>query len=223
MSKTEKVLCVPTASLQTLGHFEGLYLAGDSRLSPQQYYTELLQQPGVAYVSRELCENDPSLRQIIPYVAVRNQSRGPVFLRYRRSKESGEGRLVGKASLGVGGHVGQPDQGDDTPQTAVLRACHRELEEELRCDAPTRLSEPVALLNDESDPVGRVHLGVVFLLEVELPCVYPNDLSMQQLLFASWADLRGMDQPSYYPQFGEYENWSRILLRQGYDALFTQF
>jgi len=109
------------------------------------------------YLERSAAEEDPSHKQLIPYVVVRDGSR--VFL-MERTDAGGDRRLHGKASIGVGGHLNPVDEGDD-PLMAGLR---REWEEELFADwSPDfRL---VGLLNDDSNPVGAVHLGVVFEVE----------------------------------------------------------
>jgi predicted NUDIX family phosphoesterase len=112
-----------------------------------------------AYVPRPEAEVDPSRKQLIPYVVVRDADR--VFL-MERTAAGGDPRLHLKASIGVGGHLNPVDQGDD-PLMGGLR---REWAEELVADfAPDfRL---VGLLNDDSNPVGAVHLGVVFTVEAD--------------------------------------------------------
>lgn len=109
------------------------------------------------YLERSVAETDPSFKQLIPYVVVRDG--GDVFLMHR-TDAGGDARLHGRASIGVGGHLNPVDDGED----ALLAGLRREWDEEL--DAPWdpdfRL---VGLLNDESNPVGSVHLGVVFSVE----------------------------------------------------------
>lgn len=99
-------------------------------------------------------EEDPGWKQLIPYVLVRD--RGSFFL-MRRTRAGADARLHERWSLGVGGHVNPGDAG-------LAGALRREWTEEL--DAPWD-PEPrlIGLLNDESDPVGRVHLGVVYAVE----------------------------------------------------------
>ena len=111
------------------------------------------------YLERPAAEEDPLHKQLIPYVVVRDGTR--VFL-MERTHAGGDRRLHGKASIGVGGHLNPVDEGAD-PLMAGLR---REWEEEVVADwAPEfRL---VGLLNDDSNPVGAVHLGVVFAVEAD--------------------------------------------------------
>jgi predicted NUDIX family phosphoesterase len=106
------------------------------------------------YRPRRDVEDDPSWKQVIPYVVLRD--RGRIFL-MRRTRAGTDARLHERYSVGVGGHVGPEDGG-------VQGGLAREWSEELAADwAPEfRL---VGLLNDDSDPVGAVHLGVVYLVE----------------------------------------------------------
>ena len=106
------------------------------------------------YVDRPAAEVDPSLKQLIPYVVVRDAER--VFL-MQRTDAGGDARLHRKASIGVGGHLNPVDDGAD-PLMAGLR---REWREEVDTDWEPEF-ELVGLLNDETNPVGAVHLGVVF-------------------------------------------------------------
>ena len=65
---------------------------------------------------------DPSLKQIIPYAVV--VSGGQVFRYFRQG--GGEARLLGLASVGVGGHI-NPIDGNDPVRAGI----DRELDEEL--------------------------------------------------------------------------------------------
>lgn len=109
------------------------------------------------YLDRPLAEDDPSLKQLIPYVVVRDGDE--VFL-MERTDAGGDARLHGKASIGVGGHLNPVDDGDD----ALMTGLRREWDEELDADWEPRF-ELVGLLNDDTNPVGAVHLGVVFTVE----------------------------------------------------------
>ena len=82
-----------------------------------------------------------------------------VFLMHR-TDAGGDPRLHGRASIGVGGHLNPVDDGDD----ALMAGLRREWSEELEADwePDFRL---IGLLNDDSNPVGAVHLGVVFSVE----------------------------------------------------------
>jgi predicted NUDIX family phosphoesterase len=109
------------------------------------------------YLDRELAESDPSFKQVIPYVVVRD--RDDVFL-MQRTDAGGDARLHRKASIGVGGHLNPVDGGED----ALMAGLRREWSEELVADWDPEF-ELVGLLNDDRNPVGAVHLGVVFSVD----------------------------------------------------------
>jgi predicted NUDIX family phosphoesterase len=109
------------------------------------------------YLDRPVAEEDPTHKQLIPYVVVRDAER--VFLMHR-TDAGGDPRLHGKASIGVGGHLNPVDDGDD----ALMSGLRREWGEELEADWEPDF-ELVGLLNDDTNPVGAVHLGVVFSVD----------------------------------------------------------
>jgi predicted NUDIX family phosphoesterase len=152
----ELVLTFPRRLLDEIGSFQGLC----TDIAP--YVPRILEAQNTRFVPRSLAEDDPSLKQIIPYVLVR---RGNRLLHYVRGKGSGEKRLVAKGSIGIGGHINHRDEdlfgtGTDYYDDAV----QRELHEELLIDA-TLTTRVVALINDDSTPVGQVHFGVVHVCE----------------------------------------------------------
>jgi predicted NUDIX family phosphoesterase len=109
------------------------------------------------YLDRARAEQDPGFKQLIPYVVIRDADR--VFL-MQRTDAGGDPRLHGRASIGVGGHLNPVDEGED----ALLTGLRREWAEELVTDWEPAF-ELVGLLNDDSNPVGAVHLGVVFSVD----------------------------------------------------------
>ncbi|MBL8899759.1 MAG: hypothetical protein JNM84_19165 [Planctomycetes bacterium] len=137
------------------------------------------------FVERRHAECDPELKQPIPYCLVQ---RGEDLLCVRRTKRSSEGRLHGAWSIGIGGHIEPQDRGDSSPQDRVPsrqeehlahndapsakprgiveRAARREILEELVLSLPSE-AELVGWLNDDSNSVGAVHLGLVHVLRVE--------------------------------------------------------
>jgi predicted NUDIX family phosphoesterase len=103
------------------------------------------------YRRRGEAENDPSWKQVIPYLALRDG--GDIFL-MRRSRAGGDERLHDRYTIGVGGHV-NPDDG------GVLGGLRREWAEEVAADFQPDFV-PIGLLNDDDNAVGAVHLGLVF-------------------------------------------------------------
>ena len=75
----------------------------------------------------------------------------------RRTKAGGDARLHDLWSIGVGGHL-NPGDGD------VEGGLRREWAEEVVA-AFEPAFEPVGLLNDDTTPVGAVHVGIVFVAD----------------------------------------------------------
>lgn len=144
---------------------------------------------------RGLMENDPSFKQIIPYLVVTHQ--GQHFVLQRRSTAS-EQRLANKLSLGVGGHLRQTDLNGST----VLDWAMREWREEVTYQG-TFSAHVIGLLNDERDDVGTVHLGCVIKIEVHSP----NISVRSELKSGSF-----MTFDQCMQEFALFESWSQLLL-----------
>ena len=109
------------------------------------------------YLERPVAEESPEWKQLIPYVVVRNAEL--TFL-MERTSAGGDPRLHRKASIGVGGHLNPVDAGEDPLQGGLRREWAEELEAGWEPEFHL-----LGLLNDDSNPVGSVHLGVVFQVE----------------------------------------------------------
>ena len=193
---TERVMVVPARLLDELGRFQGFCADLD------RYLTVLLDKKHIGFRPRSQMEEDPSFKQIIPYCVLR--CGGTVF-RYTRGKKMGEKRLHALESIGVGGHISLTDDrpligGAERTYDAAMR---RELEEEVVIDSPYR-EQCVGMINDDSTPVGQVHLGVIHLFDLERPQVRRREAALTQAGFVSLAELRtGRDR---------LETWSRFCL-----------
>jgi predicted NUDIX family phosphoesterase len=117
------------------------------------------------WVDRPIAEDDASTKQVIPYVVVRDHSVEPerVFL-MERTEAGGDPRLHHRATIGVGGHLNPVDETDAGGRDSLTAGLHREWREELEA-AWEPAFEPIGFLNDDRNPVGRVHLGVVFAVD----------------------------------------------------------
>jgi predicted NUDIX family phosphoesterase len=194
VSVDERVLVVPGAELDRLGRFQGF--------SPdaERYLAALLVPEFMDYRPRSQVEDDPSFKQIIPYVVFR--SRDVVFC-YTRGGSQGEARLHRLRSLGVGGHVSEEDAQGVRTLDAYEAALRRELDEEVAIGSPGRIRR-VGLINDDATAVGRVHLGVVHLYELEAPSVTPREDGLVDAAFLPVEAVR-----SLRPEF---ETWSQICI-----------
>jgi predicted NUDIX family phosphoesterase len=191
---SERVLVVPAAELDRLGRFQGF--EADAR----RYLDGLLRPELTSFRPRGDVEDDPSLKQIIPYVVLRSQDR--VFC-YTRGGSQGETRLHRLRSLGVGGHVDEADADGRCGFEAYDTAMRRELDEEV--DIRSRGVLTLAgLINDDSTPVGAVHLGVVHVYELENPFVAPREAGLADSRFTPIAELSSARE--------EFETWSRFCI-----------
>lgn len=188
----EQVLVVPTDRFHALGVFQGFC----PRVA--DYLPALLDPAHLHYLPRRLAENDPSYKQLIPYVVVR--WRDQVFT-YTRGHAGNETRLRALRSLGIGGHICAEDgaASADPYRTGLMR----ELEEEV-CLETTYNERLLGLINDDSTPVGQVHLGIVHLLDLSEPRIRHRDEALVGAAFASLKQLRQFRE--------EFETWSQFLL-----------
>ncbi len=152
------------------------------------------------FMPRREVEEDPSYQQIIPYVVFRHGER---YFLTKRLKASSEKRLRHLYSLGVGGHINPEDVANGDP---VISGMRREWDEEVAYSGSfgARL---VGLIHEESAPVGRVHLGVVFLIEGDSDQIAIRETDKLSGELLTLAEMR-----IYYL---EMESWSQIV----YDRL----
>ena len=146
-------------------------------------------------------EEDPSFKQLIPYVVFRYQDDAGVtrIFSYSRGKGNGEARLTSKWSVGIGGHISSVDDAENNPYRDGMR---RELEEEVKIDT-AYTDNCVGLINDDETEVGKVHLGVVHLFDVEEPKVESNEAVICEAEFRPVEELLGM--------MDRFESWSQIV------------
>jgi predicted NUDIX family phosphoesterase len=114
------------------------------------------------FMARAAVENDPTYQQIIPYVVFRH---GALHFLTHRLRASTERRLRKQYSLGIGGHINPGDLEGGDP---ILDGLKREWSEEVVYDGRFE-AQLIGLLNDDSSPVSKVHLGVVFLVDGDSP------------------------------------------------------
>jgi predicted NUDIX family phosphoesterase len=194
----EEVLVVKRTLFEEIGAFEGICTAGlDAAVS------RLLDPANHFFMDRAAAEEDPSHKQLIPYCVFRCGDR---ILHYTRGKSGGESRLHAKISVGVGGHINPVDTGGGRKGAdAYHAAVTREIEEEL--DLPAEHEHRIiALLNDDSNPVGQVHLGIVHLVDLKSDAVSSREDALADLGFLPLDVLNG-------ERFEDLETWSRFCIR----------
>ena len=195
--QVEQVLVVPTLLFHEVGYFQGF----STNVAP--YLKTLLDPTYISYRPRDAMEQDPSFKQLIPYCIFRFEDQ---LFHYTRGKAQGEGRLHSRRSIGVGGHICSDDQ--HPTNSPYIEAMHREIDEEIFVET-AHTDTCVGLLNDDQTEVGRVHLGIVHIFDLEAPKVRPREQSMIETGFAPARDLaRNLDQ---------FETWSQLCLQHLFD------
>ena len=170
----EQVLVIPRALLDELGSFQGL------NFDVERYLPEFLKPENNFFMPRDAAEDDPSHKQIIPYAIFHHDGK---FLHYVRGKKSGEQRLASKGSIGIGGHINTTDHSPEPlGQETYHRGVEREVNEELKIGGGY-VQRTVALLNLDDNEVGRVHLGVVHLFDLETDVIAANESEIANLEF----------------------------------------
>lgn len=219
---TERVFVVERAR-----HFAGAWPQGFLRLDRHQGHALLQRWTADGFfVPRNDAERQPAWKQLIPYCLILRGA-GEIFV-VQRSSAQGESRLHGRSSIGLGGHLGPEDAGD---ARLIRRGLWRELHEEL--ELPEPLPEPrfLGLLNDEASDVGRVHVGLVFRLDLAAQAAVrvrenhkmsgtfaPVPTSEPRSVDASGrcpdpALARVVETAKVWQNLDRFESWSRILLQ----------
>lgn len=146
------------------------------------------------FVDRDDAEEDESRKQLIPYVLIRRKRE---FFVYERTSKGGEARLHGKLSLGVGGHINDIDG-------SYEEGIRRELREELGLEID-EVPAVSALLYDPSERVGRVHLGLVHVVDIDFKQPFEvKDDALTNGRFVHATELRHIKR--------DCEKWSQLVI-----------
>ena len=176
----ENILVVKRSLLDELGAFQGL------NFEPEHYLGALLSRGKNFFLPRAAAEH-----RVLYYV---------------RGKKAGEQRLVAKGSIGIGGHMNDSDESLFAWDEEAYRAgVEREVNEEIRIET-TFDDRIVALLNDDSTEVGRVHLGVVHVFKLDEPKVEKREAMITNLEFLSREEL--------LKRRDTLETWSQLCVDQ---------
>jgi predicted NUDIX family phosphoesterase len=178
----ENVLVIKRSLFDYLGSFHGLCF------EPEKYLSAILSRGNNFFLPRAQAETDPAYKQIIPYAIIAHRDR---VLHYIRGKKAGEQRLVAKGSIGIGGHmseVGDKFLWHSNDKETYRAGVEREINEEVKIES-TFEDRIVALLNDDTTDVGRVHLGIVHLFRLVEPKVQKREPMITNLSFLNHEQL----------------------------------
>lgn len=195
----EQVLVVPRSVFERVGAFQGV-----SR-RPEEYLRAFLQEGNARFMDRDAAENDPSFKQLIAYALFCHRGRA---LAYMRGGSGGEARLHDKISIGIGGHINPIDGLADNLAT-YMAGVEREIREEISLEGAVK-QKLVAVINDDTNAVGSVHLGIVHRFDLETDRVSANEEALANLRFWTPAELKAA--------FDRLETWSQLCLATLEDA-----
>lgn len=159
---------------------------------------------------RARAETDYQFKQVVVYVIIRSRD---LYLTYRRTPKTQEQRLRGEYSIGIGGHFSRSSAKDrqmvlaaDDASAQLNEAVRREVREEIEIEPPPR-NDPrlVCFVNDDSDDVGKVHFGTVWLWELNGAAVrHKGESGIGSVEFRRLCDLQA-EKPTF-------ERWSQLVI-----------
>jgi predicted NUDIX family phosphoesterase len=200
MAKEDKqIIVVKRNVLFDRGYFEGF--------SPnEQFDYESVILGNMKAMRRGDAEIDQNHKQPIGYMIIMNPSTKEVFAYQRSSKDEhyGEKRLQGKWSWGVGGHIEAFELGKENP---IRESRLRELSEEIEIDGTILNVKPLGYINDDSNSVGRVHFGILYLIEIDGSAKQKD----KEIAVSEMLSVNSLDEKCSSPNI-EVESWSKIAL-----------
>ncbi len=202
----ENVLVIRRGLFDQLGSFQGL------NFEPQKYLDAFLSRGNNFFLPRPEAEINSAYKQIIPYALIAFENKVAYYV---RGKKAGEQRLVAKGSIGIGGHMNRRCRQNccshSTDEAAYRAGVEREVNEEIKIDSPFE-DRIVALLNDDTTEVGRVHLGIVHVFKLAEPKIEKREAMITGLTFLPKEELLARRETM--------ESWSQICL-DSLDRLLT--
>jgi predicted NUDIX family phosphoesterase len=177
------------------------------------------------------CEKDPTKLQIIPYITLFDKTTKDVFI-YTRGKASGEQRLAGNCSIGLGGHMetdpfNWPQDEDafvkneDTVLAQVIvEEALRELEEEIGIEPTDELRAAIkakiasgnfGLMYNVRTEVDQLHLAVAFFIGVDKDEIMSRTHEANVITRGQWMPVADI-QRSVTAGVFQIEHWTRMVL-----------
>lgn len=147
-------------------------------------------------------EEDPSYKQLISYCLLENEN--DEILVYQRLSGGGEERLHGQSSVGVGGHMNNVVGADSINEVLRVNA-QRELHEEVGLSKDrSQNMEYIGFINDDTNEVGKVHIGVVFKIKVKSSDVEVKETDTLKINWVSQDEINDLN---------HFESWSALILK----------
>lgn len=190
----QKILCIRSDILFRNGKWNGLKTD-----NLEEYYKLLVNES--EFCVREQLENDPSYKQIIPQVILRNKNK--YFL--HRQINVTEKRLNSLCPLPLGGHVEEFDL--NKSQDLIQTALERELMEEAEIKSKIVKKEFKGLIYlEDENPVNHVHIGLIYIFDLDGRDVSIKEDGLENIGFVGISYLR--------KHKAELTFWSRIIIEK---------
>jgi predicted NUDIX family phosphoesterase len=196
--KREMILCIEREMLDINLEVNGYSSVDSVKLQ------EILRPENMWFCPREIIETRPSFLQLIPYIVLTD---GQNYLSYRRGKAGGEARLHSRISIGFGGHVEIADAVLENTLINVFSTLENAVEREIReeISIPEIIHKNyTGILFDDSNEVGKVHLGIVEIWRLNSGNIKSLDASHMECRWLSIEEIR-----SFY---SELESWSQLVV-----------
>lgn len=195
-SRDENILVVRREELFPSGAWQGLQRPDSSFFDKDsgKDFLEIIMQKK-EFLPRSLMEQDFNYKQIIPYLVFKHEDK--YFLMQRKAKAS-ETRLQSKYSLGIGGHIRE----EDIKTGDIAQWASREFLEEVDYSGKFEVKF-LGVLNDDSNDVGKVHVGFIYLLEGD-SCNISVKSELESGILLTMPELDGF--------YDRMENWTQIVV-----------
>ncbi len=201
-SSDDYVMVFPIKLLNDIGYFQGL------SLDIGKYLNRIVAVGSCKTMKRDKAELDENYKQIVTYVLVLQQN---MLFSYKRGKNLAEDRLFQNYSIGIGGHISNDDPSLFLSKKTfriwelITESVKREIKEEIGLEDGYDL-DIEALINDDTNAVGKVHFGIVFLAKIiDIPKI-EKEQSINDAKFRTIQEIKD--------NFEKYENWSKICITE---------
>lgn len=196
------VMVFPTTLLNEIGYFQGL------SFDIGKYLNRIFAQGICTAMKRDKAELDENYKQIVNYVLVLQQD---ILFSYKRGKKLGEARLFENYSIGIGGHISSDDpylfssNKISLALELITESVKREIKEEIGLEDGYDLNIE-ALINDDTNAVGKVHFGIIFLAKIIDNQKIEKEQSINDAKFRTIQEIKNNSE--------KYENWSKICITE---------
>jgi predicted NUDIX family phosphoesterase len=187
----EQILVVKRKKL-----FEGDYFQGFQK-DRKEIYLKIIKKFSY-FVKRSEVEENPEIKQIIPYQIFKYKNLYFLFKRFAKGREK---RLYNKYSLGIGGHI---NKSDSKKNDIIIRGMKREFEEEIEYSGNYSY-KLIGVLNDDSEPISAVHFGLVYLIEGDSKEIKIREKGKMAGKLVKLEEIEKI--------YEELEGWSKIIYR----------